>query len=312
MTSLFFSYSHKDESFRDELEIHLAMLKREGLIEAWHDRRIEAGASLHDEISDHLESSKIILLLVSPYFLASDYCYDRELKRALELHESSDAVVIPVIVHPCDWKNSAFSHLRATPPDGKPISKYPNHHDAYLAVVTDIRKAIERITPATAMKTQLSIESNAPSQKLGPKRSSNLRLKRQFTDHDRDMFLDSTFEFIANYFETSLHELKERTLGIDVRFSRDAHKVTASLYRNGAKQSSCRISLSDRRHFSGGITYSKDEAGTGFNESLNVEDNGYSLYLQPLMSWRSSDATKELSQEGAAEHLWSMFMVPLQ
>ena len=312
MTSLFFSYSHKDESFRDELEVHLAMLKREGLIAAWHDRRIEAGSSLHDEISDHLESSKIILLLISPYFLASDYCYDRELKRALKMHESGDAVVIPVIVHPCDWKNSAFSHLRATPPDGKPISKYPNHHDAYLAVVTDIRKAIERITPGTAMRARSSRESDAPSKKLGPKRSSNLRLKRQFTDHDRDMFLDSTFEFISNYFENSLHELKNRNQGIDVRFNRDGHKFTASVYLNGAKQSSCRIALSDRQHFSGGITYSRDEAGTGFNESLNVEDNGYSLYLQPLMSWRSSDATKELSQEGAAEHFWSMFIERLQ
>ena len=188
MISLFFSYSHKDESFRDELEIHLAMLKREGLIEAWHDRRIDAGTSLHDAISDRLELSGIILLLISPYFLASEYCYDREMKRALEMHESGDAIVIPVIVHPCDWKNSAFSHLRATPPDGKPISKYPNHHDAYLAIVTDIRKAIERITPATVMKAKSSIESDAPSKKLGPKRSSNLRLKRQFTDHDRDIF----------------------------------------------------------------------------------------------------------------------------
>lgn len=312
MISLFFSYSHKDESFRDELEIHLAMLKREGLIEAWHDRRIEAGAPLHDEISDRLELSKIILLLISPYFLASDYCYDREMKRALKMHETGDAIVIPVIIHPCDWKNTAFSHLRATPPDGKPISKYPNHHDAYLAVVTDVRKAIERIAPDTIMKTEGAIGRDAPSKREGQKRSSNLRLKRQFTDHDRDMFLDSTFEFIANYFETSLHELKERNQGIDIRLNRNGHKVTAAVYRNGAKQSSCRISLSDRKHFSGGITYSRDEAGTGFNESLSVEDNGYSLYLQPLMSWRSSDATKELSQEGAAEHLWSMFIERLQ
>jgi len=311
MTSLFFSYSHKDESFRDELEIHLAMLKREGLIEAWHDRRIEAGASLHDAISDHLESSKIILLLVSPYFLASDYCYDRELKRALKMHESGDAIVIPVIVHPCDWKNSAFSHLRATPPDGKPISKYPNHHDAYLAVVTDIREAIERVMPA-AMRAKSSRESETLSKKLGQKRSSNLRLKRQFTDHDRDIFLDSTFEFIANYFENSLYKLKERNQGIDVRFNREGHKFTAAVYRNGAKQNSCRISLSDRLRFSGGITYSREESGTGFSESLNVEDNGYSLYLKPLLNWRGSDTTNELSQEGAAEHFWSMFIERLQ
>ena len=84
MVSLFFSYSHRDEEFRDELEIHLAMLKREGSISAWHDRRIDAGAKLHDDISEHLETADIIWLLVSPYFLASDYCYEREMTRALE------------------------------------------------------------------------------------------------------------------------------------------------------------------------------------------------------------------------------------
>ncbi len=314
MISLFFSYSHKDESFRDELEIHLAMMKREGLIEAWHDRRIDAGARLHEEISDHLESAKVILLLISPYFLASDYCYDREMVRALERHEKGEAVVIPVIVHPCDWKNSAFSHLRATPSDGKPISKFPNHHDAYLAVVKDVRKAIAKMEPSSGRQKPLpsarqpAVSSGIPS----GKRSSNLRLKREFTDHEKDTFLDSTFEFISNYFENSLHELKSRNKGIDLRFKRDAHRFTAAVYRNGSKECSCRIWLADREHFSGGIAYSADEAGSGFNESLNVEDNGYSLFLRPLMSWRSSDADKELTQEGAAEHLWSLFVERLQ
>lgn len=314
MISLFFSYSHKDESFRDELEIHLAMLKREGLIEAWHDRRIDAGARLHDEISDHLESAKVLLLLVSPYFLASDYCYEREMARALERHDKGEAVLIPVIVHPCDWENTAFKELRVTPPDGKPISKFANHHDAYLAIVKDIRKAIVKLRPTTAggKVSSPTRQLQMSSSNSAAKRSSNLRLKREFTDHDKDVFLDATFDFISNYFENSLHELKERNQGIDVRFKRNGRTLTAAVYRKGTRQSSCRISLSDRQHFSGGITYSGDEAGSGFNESLNVEDNGYSLYLKPLMTWRSSDATKELSQEGAAEHLWAMFIERLQ
>jgi TIR domain len=270
LVSVFFSYSHKDESFRDELENHLAVLKHEGVIEAWHDRKVDAGSRVHDEISDRLESASIILLMVSSNFLASDYCYDRELARALERHERKEAVVIPVIVQPCDWQHSDLKHLRATPPDGKPISKFPNPHDAYLAIVTDVRKATERFEPVVRMKVSRSMKSDEPSKRESQTRSSNLRLKREFTDHDRDTFLDSTFEFISNYFENSLHELKERNQGIDVRFSRYGHKFTAAVYRNGAKQNSCRISLSDRKHFSGGITYSRDEAGTGFNESLNV------------------------------------------
>jgi hypothetical protein len=312
--SLFFAYSHKDESFRDELEIHLAMLKREGLIEAWHDRRIDAGARLHDEISDHLESAKVILLLISPYFLASDYCYDREMVWALERHEKGEVVVIPVIVHPCDWENSAFSHLKATPSDGKPISKFPNHHEAYLAVVKDVRKAIAKMEPSSSREKPLS-SARQPAASSGipsGKRSSNLRLKREFTDHEKDTFLDGAFEFISNYFENSLQELKVRNKGIEFRFKRDGRKFIAAVYRDGSKECSCRIWVGDRGHFPNGIAYSADETGSGVNESLSVEGNGYSLFLRPLMSWRSSYADKEFTEEGAAEHLWTSFIERLQ
>ena len=71
MHRIFFSYSHKDEALRDQLEVHLAMLKRQGLIESWHDRRIDAGDVLDESISAHLEEAEIILLLVSSDFLAS-------------------------------------------------------------------------------------------------------------------------------------------------------------------------------------------------------------------------------------------------
>jgi len=74
MTTLFFSYSHKDEDLRDQLETHLAMLKREGTVDVWHDRRIIAGESIDGNVSEHLEAADIVLLLVSSDFLASSYC----------------------------------------------------------------------------------------------------------------------------------------------------------------------------------------------------------------------------------------------
>lgn len=78
MATLFFSYSHKDEELRNELETHLALLKRQGIISNWHDRRITAGSDLNDAISGELEEAQIILLLISAHFLASDYCFDKE------------------------------------------------------------------------------------------------------------------------------------------------------------------------------------------------------------------------------------------
>src|SRR3954454_10551691 len=105
---IFFSYSHKEAKMRDDLEAHLSPLKREGLISGWHDREINPGAEWKGEIDRHIESSEIILLLVSASFLASDYCYDIELSRALARHEAREARVVPIILKPCDWTRTSF------------------------------------------------------------------------------------------------------------------------------------------------------------------------------------------------------------
>lgn len=160
MARLFFSYSHKDETLRTELEIHLATLKRQGVIDTWHDRGITAGREFDREISKELEAADIILLLISPYFIASDYCYDIELKRALEKHTAGEAVVIPVILHPSDWQSLPFGRLTATPLDGKPISDFPNIHAAFLQVNQAIRKAAEEVN---ARSSSVAKPSQAPS-----------------------------------------------------------------------------------------------------------------------------------------------------
>lgn len=132
MTSLFFSYSHRDEEYRDRLETSLAMLKRQGLIDTWHYLRIVAGEEFAGEIDAALERADVILLLVSPEFLASDYCYDIEMRRALERHHEGAARVIPLILRPCEWYDAPFGKLRPTPSDGKPVSRFADVDEAYL------------------------------------------------------------------------------------------------------------------------------------------------------------------------------------
>jgi hypothetical protein len=88
---LFFAYSHKDETLRDELEKHLTILNRSGIISSWHDRKISGGVEWDDEIDEYLNRADIILLLVSVDFLASNYCYEKEMKRAIERHEMGEA-----------------------------------------------------------------------------------------------------------------------------------------------------------------------------------------------------------------------------
>jgi len=233
MVNLFFSYSHRDEALRDELEIHLASLKRQGVLSTWHDRRIGAGNEFDRSISENLESADIILLLISPYFIASDYCFDVEMKCALERHESKQSIVIPVILHPCDWHDMPFGRLLACPKDDKPISKFPNIHDGFLEVTKAVKEASTRICSSSPEKTTTSSslpQATAPATAHSI-RSSNLRIKKTFTDHNKDTFLSEAFEYLANYFEGSLHELKARNPEIDTNFRRiDANNFSPNKF----------------------------------------------------------------------------------
>lgn len=141
MASIFFSYSHADEKLRDELEVHLSMLKRQGVIETWHDRRIPPGTDIDYTIDVNIEKADIILLLVSPDFMASEYCYAREMARAMDRHKEGSAVVVPVILRPCDWRGAPFGRLMATPRDARPVTKWPDRDDAFL----DVTKAVQEV-----------------------------------------------------------------------------------------------------------------------------------------------------------------------
>ncbi|SAL80666.1 TIR domain protein [Caballeronia peredens] len=143
MVNIFFSYSHKDEVVRNELEAHLASLRHQGLIESWHDRRITAGDEVDNAIFEKLESANIILLLVSSDFINSSYCYSKEMERAMERHRAGTARVIPIIVRHCDWMRTPFGKLLAAPRDGKPILSWPDRDEALADVARQIREAVE-------------------------------------------------------------------------------------------------------------------------------------------------------------------------
>jgi len=310
MSRVMFSYSHRDEAMRDELEIHLSQLKRDGLIESWHDRRITAGSEWRGEIDVNLEAADVILLLVSPYFLASDYCTDVELARAMQRHEAREAVVIPVILESCDWKTAPFSKLQTATKDARPLSKFPNIHDGFLEVVLSLRDIlIERKTPVAKAAPILISESVGNS----GMRSSNLHISKSFTDRERHRFRDDAFEFVGKFMEASLAELEQRNCpDIETQFKRvDAERFTAVIYRGGKVASQCGIRLENSR-FGGGILYSNDPNSDGYNESLTVADNGTSMFLKSSFGRLYSSQESEYSPQGMAEALWAMLIQPLR
>jgi len=143
---LFYSYSHKDESLRQEMETHLKLLRRQGLIEPWNDREITAGDEWKQQIDENLERADVILLLVSADFMASDYCYDLEVTRALERHKNGEAKVIPVIIRDVNWKAAPWANLQALPKDGIAVTTWQSRDTAWRNVSEGIEKVVKTLT----------------------------------------------------------------------------------------------------------------------------------------------------------------------
>lgn len=143
---VFISYSHKDQRYRSQLETHLALLKREGVIEVWHDRKITAGREWADQIDENLEQASIILLLISSDFLASDYCYDKEMGRALEKHQTGEARIIPIIIRSADWTTAPFAKLQSLPKEAKPVNSWRKKDEAWTDVAKGIRQVVEELS----------------------------------------------------------------------------------------------------------------------------------------------------------------------
>ena len=224
---LFVSYSHRDEELMQELVKHLSVLKRQGVIRTWHDRQIAAGTEWEGQIDEHLNSAQVILLLISPDFMASDYCYDVELSCAMARHESQSACVIPVILRPVDWRGVSFGKLQSLPKDAKPITSWANRDEAFLNVTQGIRAAVE------ALSVQVSGTSSA--QRLSPipiGTSQQLRVKNEidslqemhslFSEKLRRLRCDWTTQAgtaVAYQIEKEIEEIETKCANIDRRLT---------------------------------------------------------------------------------------------
>ena len=149
---IFCSYAHEDKVWRQKLETHLSLLRRQGLVSLWHDRLIPPGTDWTRAIDSHLETASIILLLVSADFFASDYCYGVEMQRALARQEAGEARVVTILVRPADLTDAPFAHLQALPTDAKPLSTWQDEDAALTNVVAGIRRVLEDL-PLLAAST---------------------------------------------------------------------------------------------------------------------------------------------------------------
>ena len=309
------SYSHNDEALRDKLATQLTILERNGLIDVWYDRQLLPGDQLDQSINIELDKAHIVLLLISADFFASDYCMT-EMKRTLDRHRDGTVKLIPVILRPCDWKQTELGGIVAAPKDGIPITDWENFDKAFLDVAQSIRHAITEVSQTdTANLFDKSAEKNVPANVTGQLISSpNLHIRKEFSEAEKDNFLLETFECVDGYFQRSLQELQAKHAEIETRFRRiDANSFTATIYRHGSKENACTVRIGGSF---GGITYSGRENAPDntANEIINVYHDNQHLFLKTMgMSFiGSSSANGVLNRESAAEYLWSLLIQRLQ
>ncbi len=143
LLELIFIYARYDEKLLNPLQKHLSPLKSQGLISNWYDREIVAGMDWEKEIDKHLNTASIILLLISPDFIVSSYCYGKEMNRALERHDVGEARVIPIILRPVIWRDAPFGRLQVLPKNAKPVTTWPNRDEAYFDIAIGIQKVLK-------------------------------------------------------------------------------------------------------------------------------------------------------------------------
>jgi len=161
--NIFYCYAHEDRKLRDELAKHLSGLRWQGLITDWHSFDISPGQEREKEIVDHLDNADIILLLITPDFMASYHCYEVEMKRAIERHRAKTARVIPIHLRPFDWENAPFSGLYALPIGTKSVTEWTNRDRAYKDISEGIKRVVGEFLGFSHQKSQPIQSASKPS-----------------------------------------------------------------------------------------------------------------------------------------------------
>lgn len=304
------SYSHVDSRAVERLKTHAVMLERDGLITSFYDRDILAGGHLDTEIFQELDASDVFLAFVSPDFLASKYCYEREMKRAIQLHEAGRIRIIPVIVEDCEWKASPLGQFKAFPTDAIPIAAWANENAAYLSIVTALREVAE----ASKIKDKPPPQASAPvagkSQHATAKPA--YRLKRSFDQIDRIKFREEAFRTIKSYFRESADEIA-RVEGVRCLFREvGEYSFTCTIINEAFGRGIAHITvhMGTEKHGMGDIFWSNQENAerNTAHGHWSIGHTEYDQHLEGGAFESFGDRERTFTAKAAAEAMWAGFI----
>ena len=144
--NLFYSYSHKDDRYRDNMEKALAQLRKEELLAEWSDLNILPGLSISQKIKEKLDEADIFVFLLSPDFINSNECL-KEWKYAKQLSDEGKLTFrIPIILRDCSWQDLlGGDDVKALPDDGKAVANFDNEDTAWLQVYEGIKAVVNQL-----------------------------------------------------------------------------------------------------------------------------------------------------------------------
>ena len=305
MKNAFISYSHKDLEYLDLLHTHLATLRREDLINVWYDREILAGDAFNDVILDELLKSELFLALISPYFLSSNYCYEKEMAKAIELQQQGKLRIVAIILEPCDWKHTLLKQFKVVPKDGLPVAEWKNKNSAFLDVVTEIRRILDK-------KTDKNIDDDvtvAPFKANPPQtQQPKYKIKRQFDSIEKSEFLENCLAIMKEFFQRKIEEIKSVD-GVNARFKDISQNGFTCLVLNkmlGNRQGALTVFTKSSGVMNLGdlsYSYTENSASNTANGFFNVTGDDYELWLKRALDFHANQ-DRLMKADEAATVLW--------
>ena len=305
----FISYSHKDAHYFEKLKVHLAQIRRDNLIAEWSDHEILAGSNLDREISTALYESQLFISLVSPDYIASQYCYEKEFGAALKLQDEGEMTIVPIIVEPCDWKSTPMKDIKALPEDGKPVSEWTNSNNAFAKIAEEIRKLLAR----NLIHQNLIQSTN--NQHI--KASRNYKVQKIFSEVDKLDFKEKSFEIVKRYFISATAEFNGIE-NLQARFIKDEKNIFSCLISNKANLKDAyitvEISSSDGSGYSDlnySFTQNRQQNMMYHDKVFNIDNDEYELFWTINKRMSHSQIPDKLTDKQIAEKIWDEYILQI-
>lgn len=305
MRDIFICHASED---KDYIVRPLVEAFTESGISCWYDEaEIQWGDSITQKVNEGLAKSRYVLVVFSIAFVKKNWP-QRELNAIINLEASTgDVKVLPLLVGTEQEKKEI-------------LSQFPLLNDKrYLPWGGEVKGIVEAMLSRLGRENKDNLSKTVSTSSTSGIRIPIPRIKKEFSQRDRDLFLRGAFNIIKQYFQNGLEELNQHYQEIETDFSEvHSFKFIATIYKRGNVANRCKIwvggmnSLDTIAYCQGQFSIDNDNS---YNDTLSVADDEHVLGLRPSGMWFGTSSYSEkslLTAEQAGEYLWRRFVETLR